>query len=179
MADVLERRGPPVAGRARLRAVTAEDEVEFVRLAAASVVLHDPWIVVPRSAGEFRPYLAQFDGERAAGFVVCRRDTGEIAGFINLTEIVRGVFLRGTIGYGVFAPSVGRGYMTEGLALLVHHAFDGLGLHRVEADIQPGNLRSKSLVRRVGFRHEGYSPGYAFINGAWRDHERWAITNDA
>jgi ribosomal-protein-alanine N-acetyltransferase len=67
--------------------------------------------------------------------------------------------------------------MTEGLALAVRYAFEQLRLHRLEANIQPGNHASIGLVRRLGFRNEGYTPEMLFIDGAWRDHERWAITS--
>jgi [ribosomal protein S5]-alanine N-acetyltransferase len=61
------------------------------------------------------------------------------------------------------------------MELLLAHAFTDLGLHRVEANIQPGNQRSIALVRRAGFVKEGFSEAYLKIGGEWRDHERWAI----
>jgi ribosomal-protein-alanine N-acetyltransferase len=54
-------------------------------------------------------------------------------------------------------------------------AFSELGLHRLEANIQPENKPSKALVQRVGFRYEGFSPQYLRIGREWKDHERWAI----
>jgi ribosomal-protein-alanine N-acetyltransferase len=65
--------------------------------------------------------------------------------------------------------------MREGLTLVLRHAFETIGLHRVEANIQPGNARSIALVERLGFRREGYSPRYLRIGGEWRDHVRYAI----
>ncbi|GES47985.1 hypothetical protein Rhsp01_07230 [Rhizobium sp. NBRC 114257] len=68
--------------------------------------------------------------------------------------------------------------MTEAVRLAVAHAFDAVGLHRVEANIQPGNHASIALVKRLGFRKEGFSPKYLKIGGVWCDHERWALLAD-
>jgi len=74
--------------------------------------------------------------------------------------------------------TAGRGLMTEAVRQTLAHAFTEIGLHRVEANIQPENLRSIALVRRLGFRLEGFSPRYLRIGGQWRDHERWALLCD-
>jgi ribosomal-protein-alanine N-acetyltransferase len=65
--------------------------------------------------------------------------------------------------------------MTDALKLMLRHAFGKLKLHRLEANIQPGNAASIALVRRAGFVREGFSRKYLKIGGKWRDHERWAI----
>ncbi len=66
--------------------------------------------------------------------------------------------------------------MTKGLKLALDEAFFTLKLHRLEANIQPGNKASKNLVKRLGFRLEGFSPRFLEVGNKWRDHERWAIT---
>jgi ribosomal-protein-alanine N-acetyltransferase len=111
--------------------------------------------------------------------LVCRRADGATVGVIILNEVVRGAFQSAYLGYYGFAPHAGQGYMTEGLGLVLGHAFRTLGLHRLEANIQPGNRASRALVRRLGFRREGFSPRYLRIGGRWRDHERWAILREA
>ena len=68
--------------------------------------------------------------------------------------------------------------MTQAVKMAANYAFDEIGLHRLEANIQPENLSSIALVRRVGFLQEGFSPRYLRIGGVWRDHERWALLVD-
>jgi ribosomal-protein-alanine N-acetyltransferase len=145
---------------------------------AASAGLHHPWMFLPSEPREFQAYFARFDHITAESLLVCVRGTGAIAGIVNINSIIRGSFQNGSLGYAAFAPAAGRGYMTEGLGLVIRYAFSRLWLHRLEAQIQPGNQPSRRLVERLGFRNEGYSPDLLFINGEWRDHERWAITSD-
>lgn len=108
-------------------------------------------------------------------FFICRHDDRRIAGSINLFLVTRGSLQSACISYLIGAPYARRGYATEALQLLLNFAFDDLKLHRVEANIQPGNQPSISLVKRAGFRLEGCSPRYLKICGRWRDHERWAL----
>ena len=166
----------PSTARVTLRPVGRDDRAEFVGLARASVGLHRPWIFPPATDAEFATYLERFDGDTALGFVVCLRSSGAIVGYVNISQILRASYQRGVLGYGAFLPHAGRGYMTEALGLALRHAFGGLGLHRLEADIQPANEASRTLVQRLGFRLEGLSPGFINIEGVWQDHERWAVT---
>jgi [ribosomal protein S5]-alanine N-acetyltransferase len=98
-----------------------------------------------------------------------------IVGAIELSQIVGGKFRSAYLGYHIGASFAHRGYMQAALALLLTLAFGRFRLHRVEANIQPHNHASLRLVRRLGFRREGYSPRYLKIGGQWRDHERWAL----
>ena len=158
--------------------LTAADQGEFLDLAAASAGLHHPWMSLPATPQEFQGYLRRFDHVTAEGLLIRLRETGAMAGLVNINNIIRGRFQNGSLAYAAFAPAAGRGYMSEGLGLVLRYAFEQLRLHRLDAQIQPGNHASARLVQRLGFRNEGYSPGLLFIDGAWRDHERWAITSD-
>jgi ribosomal-protein-alanine N-acetyltransferase len=158
-----------------IRPVLPKDAGDFVSAASRSRRLHHPWTNAPCDDAAFARYLARFDNLNHFGFVVVLKGTGELVGAINLTNDVYGVFRSGYLGYFAFAGHEGRGHMKHGLSQVVQHAFRRLRLHRLEANIQPGNLASIALVRACGFSKEGYSPAYLKIGGRWRDHERWAL----
>ncbi|MFJ3835178.1 GNAT family N-acetyltransferase [Streptomyces sp. NPDC054904] len=162
--------------RVELCPLTIADEDEFCSLVRAGAELHAPWMQLPATAEEFRSWMTRFDDGTNRGFLIRVRETGAAAGTVNVNSIIRGRYQGASLGYAAFAPSAGLGYMAEGLALVMEYAFTELRLHRLEANIQPANVASLSLVRRLGFRFEGLSPDYLWIRGAWRDHERWSIT---
>jgi [ribosomal protein S5]-alanine N-acetyltransferase len=167
----MARREPEV----ELRPAQRADREEFAAAMRESLELHRPWISPPTSAAAFDALLERRRGEDSDLTLVRRSPDGALAGYFDLTQIVRGPLQGAFLGYGGVAALTGRGYMSAGLRLLLGRAFGALGLHRLEANIQPANLASIALVRRAGFVREGFSESYLRIGGRWRDHERWAL----
>ena len=165
--------------RVHLRPPHRGDQKAFTSGARASRTLHAGWVQAPDSPQAFIAYVDRFGGAgvsaRYAGLLVVRNDDGALAGVFNFSEIVRGAFNSAYVGYYAFASLAGEGYMTEGFALALDFAFHRMKLHRVEANVQPGNRRSLALAERMGFEREGYSRRYVKIAGRWRDHVRFAM----
>lgn len=167
--------------RVGIRRPAQADRDELLALARESLAFLRPWIDPPATPEQFDEYLRNRQPPAADGVLVCELASGRVAGVINVSNIVRGAFQSAHLGYWVGQPFARRGYMAEGMRLLLRFAFDdpaGLSLHRLEANIQPGNLPSIALARRCGFAREGFSPKYLKVFGEWRDHERWAVRSD-
>lgn len=142
--------------------------------------------------GDLQRHLrAQSDAHRTFLVLAREREASHgVVGKINVTNVVRGRFSSATLGYDAYDPYVGKGLFAEGLRLVVSIALrpvadGGMGLHRVEANVQPGNVRSARVLRSLGFRHEGETPRMLYLAArgpdadgreAWRDHERYAVT---
>jgi ribosomal-protein-alanine N-acetyltransferase len=173
------RPGALETGRhAFIRTPVAGDASVLALLARESRLLHHPWVYPPTTTPAVARWI-RTSGPNRHRLLVCRKSDGAIVGVVNVSEIVRAAFQSAYLGYYAFRPHAGQGYMTEGLTLVLIHAFRSLGLHRLEANIQPGNHPSRRLVRGLRFRKEGFSPRYLKIGGRWRDHERWAIIREA
>jgi ribosomal-protein-alanine N-acetyltransferase len=151
------------------------DRDEFLGRVRASRRLHRHWAYPPDTPERYASLLRRAEGPAERALLICRREDGAIVGVGNLSQIFLGDSRNAYLGYFGFAPFEGNGYMTEGVALVLRTAFDDVGLHRVEANVQPDNGRSIALLERLGFRREGYSPRYLKIGGRWRDHVRYAI----
>jgi [ribosomal protein S5]-alanine N-acetyltransferase len=167
-----------VVARVRLERPTARAAREFLAAVARSAKLHAPWVAPPRTESAYRAYVKRARTPAHVGYLIRRCGPGELVGVANISEIVRGALRSAYLGYYAFAPYDRQGLMREALSLVIAEAFRRLRLHRLEANIQPGNSASLGLVRGLGFRREGYSPRYLKVRGRWRDHERWALLAD-
>jgi GrpB-like predicted nucleotidyltransferase (UPF0157 family)/predicted acetyltransferase len=157
-----------------IREVKAEDNDAFITAMQRSQALHHPWVKAPLSREEFDEYFQRYQQPNQKSFLVCQANN--IIGVINVSEIVRGSFQSAYLGFYAVADYAAKGSMSVGLKLVLENVFKEMGLHRLEANIQPENTRSIQLIKKNGFRYEGFSPRYLKINNEWRGHEHWAMT---
>ncbi len=132
-----------------LRNPQAGDLLEIKSAYENSISIHNPWTFAPEN---YENYLQQ-----AGRYFVCATETGAIVGTFSISGIIRGYFQSAYLGYEVFYPYQGKGFMNKGLRLLLKEAFESLNLHRLEANIQPDNIASIKLVSNCGFVKEGFS----------------------
>ena len=165
--------------RVYIRRPEISDLRAFAKAMKPSSRLHQPWVSAPTSELSFRRYIKRVNADLDDGFLILSNDDDAIVGVVNLNVIIYAALCSAYMGYYAAAEHVGQGYMKEGMMQVINLAFSDLGLHRLEANIQPENTSSLALVQGLGFVREGYSPRYLKIGNEWRDHERWALLSDS
>jgi ribosomal-protein-alanine N-acetyltransferase len=163
-------------GRVIVRALALADREAFLDMVRESRDLHRPWTYPPERADQFEDLVSRSARDDFVCLAACLAEGGDLVGIFTVSQIVRGYFQSAYLGYYAGARHAGKGLMRESMELVLDYAFGTLALHRIEANIQPGNAPSIALARGAGFRLEGFSPRYLLIGGRWRDHERYAIT---
>ncbi len=144
----------------------------FEPLRSANFYTADFWqATVQRSADDFA------GGRSVRMFLFPKEKPAHIIGSLSFSNIVQGIFQACHVGYTLAENAQGLGYMTEALQVGCRYMFDQQGLHRVMANYMPRNERSAKLLRRLGFRVEGYAYDYLQINGRWEDHILTSLTN--
>uniref|UniRef100_E1T9Q1 GCN5-related N-acetyltransferase n=1 Tax=Burkholderia sp. (strain CCGE1003) TaxID=640512 RepID=E1T9Q1_BURSG len=162
----------------QIRRVIRADAEELIAANVLSQHYHLPWVRSFVDQAGFDNWFSRGVTGANVGLVAREVASNKVVGVVNINEIVAGVFQSAYLGYYGMVNFARTGLMTEAISATVAYAFSELGLHRLEANIQPGNTASIALVRRLGFRQEGFSPRYLRIDGEWRDHERWALLAD-
>lgn len=108
-------------------------------------------------------------------FFILRRTDDALVGGVNLSNIQRGVAMSCSIGYWIGKFYTRQGLMSDAINSLLPFVFDNIALHRLEAACLPSNVASEGLLRKLGFRQEGYARAYLRIDSAWHDHLLFAM----
>lgn len=115
---------------------------------------------------------------KSARFLIFEKESKQLIGFCNFTQIFHGAFHACYLGYKIDWEFEGKGLMTEALQRSIQFVFENFKLHRIMANYMPSNERSARLLQRLGFKKEGYAPHYLLINNRWEDHILTALTNE-
>jgi ribosomal-protein-alanine N-acetyltransferase len=182
-----EATGPLVRGDGvTLRPPRAADHEAWALLRQQSFAYLQPWEPTwpedDLSRAAFRRRLSIYGREMEAGnawpFFVFREPDRALVGAITLSNVRHGVAETGTLGYWIARDHAGRGHATAAVRAVVAHAFEDLGLHRVDAACVPANAASRRVLEKAGFELEGQARAYLKINGAWADHLLFGCVND-
>jgi ribosomal-protein-alanine N-acetyltransferase len=157
--------------------VTPEDSTALADLLVRNREFLAPWSplradgheTVEGQRSDIALVLDRHQRGEAAPFVILD-DDGGVAGRLTLSGIVRGPFRSCAMGYWLSADRTGRGLATRAVAAALGHAFDELGLHRVQAETLVHNTASQRVLARNGFLQYGLAPRYLEIAGRWQDH---------
>ncbi|OAI53290.1 hypothetical protein AYO47_05155 [Planctomyces sp. SCGC AG-212-M04] len=96
---------------------------------------------------------------------IVQSGSDSVIGTCTLFQIVR-EHRRAEVGFILRSDLWGQGLGREAVSVMIAHAFDEHGLHRLEADVDPRNERCLNLLKRLGFREEG------------RLRERWHVDGE-
>jgi ribosomal-protein-alanine N-acetyltransferase len=184
--------GGPLAPQLRthrmlIRPLQRDDRAEWVRVMALSEALHAPTSpsLDPEEGWDERfdytmglADMGRMDGSRLTCVGILA--DGRIAAFVNLFDIQYGVVECGLASWAVNAEVERQGHCREAVSGLLDLGFgavpNGLGLHRIQANIMPRNRRSREIAETLSLRCEGLSRKMLRIAGTWEDHLNYAIT---
>ncbi|MFC7376630.1 MULTISPECIES: GNAT family N-acetyltransferase [unclassified Brachybacterium] len=131
-----------------------------------------------------RAAIAQAVEDREAGrglpLTIWLEENGSsrLVGRLSFTGIVRGAAEFASLGYWVDHADTGRGIATHAVRAAIAVAFGGLGLHRLQAEVQVGNDASVRVLQRCGFAEFGLAPSFLRLGGQWADCRLFQLVNE-
>ena len=170
-----------------LRAIDESDIPELLNYYERNIHFFKPWL--PRFSKDY--YTADYQlgcinsrerlrkqGTDFGYYIFKKEDSKGIIGYIAISNIVRGVFQSGFLGYDVDENENGKGIATEAIKKVIEVSFNEINLHRLEANVIPANAASIRVLEKLNFIKEGFSKNYLKINNKWEDHLRFAVINE-
>ena len=171
---------PIVAERLRLRRFGPDDAPAFAAYRSDPVVARYQSWATPfdlEAAERFIADQADLDGPTPGEWIqIAVEHGGELAGDVAVGLDGDGQIA--SIGYTLAAAYQGRGLAREAVRVVLDQLFDGMGIHRAEAGLDPRNVASARLLEDLGFDFEGTSVSAVFAGGEWTDDARYGLTAD-
>jgi ribosomal-protein-alanine N-acetyltransferase len=145
--------------RTVLREATIDDTEDIFRIMSDADVMRylgrPPMALLDDAVERIQSYQVLFEEEEAVSWVITHAEDGQVMGTCLFWHLNRPHF-RAEIGYILGSAWWGKGIMTEVGSTLLDFGFSRMGLHSIEAQLDPDNTASRRLLEKLGFVQEGH-----------------------
>ena len=135
-----------------------------------------PWLDSIRRVEDTRAFIraTQAQVSQNNGAQLAIKVQGSIVGVVGHHQIDWRNRLT-SLGYWVGEAYQGRGLVSAACRALIAHAFDDARLNRVEIRCAVGNVKSRAIPQRLGFRQEGLLRDAEWLYDHFVDHVIYAM----
>jgi len=158
--------------RLMLREITSADAEDMFRIYADPEVMRywgsPPMRSIDEAHRKIDGIAVAFREHAGIRWAITRRDSARLIGSCGHWRLVR-EHARSEIGYDLALEHWGQGIMTEAVGAILGCGFERMGLHSVEAQIDPANHGSRRVLEKLGFVQEGYFRESYFFDGVFTD----------
>lgn len=143
--------------RFTLREVTIDDLAAVYKMMSDKRVTRyfgrPPMTALDEAAARIVSMRNDFRDQQGVRWGIARREGGELLGTCGYWRLLKPHF-RAEIGYELDPACWGQGVMPEALGAIVGYGFETMGLHSIEANIDPENTGSRRVLEKLGFERE-------------------------
>ncbi|UYP46862.1 hypothetical protein NEF87_003147 [Candidatus Lokiarchaeum ossiferum] len=128
----------------------------------------EPYQSLQEVKDEINAFVELAETEEGMIWMIILKETDQCIGDIGFFKWDKANF-RCEIGFKLKRDCWGKGLMSEAVTTILDFLFNELNLNRVEGLVDPNNLPSQKLLRRLGFQMEGVLRDYEFEKGRFGD----------
>ncbi len=158
--------------RLMLREITLDDAVEVFRIYSDPQVMRywgsPPLQSIDEARRKIEDITAAFRDKDGIRWGITRKGSNRLIGSCGHWRLMKAHF-RSEIGYELAPEYWDQGIMTEALGAVIRFGFEAIGLHSIEAQIDPANLASRKVLEKLGFVQEGYLRENYVVGGKFTD----------
>jgi len=168
------------SGKITLRELQSSDAQAlwaFINSSEVTKFLSPP----PATVDGFEHFIAWTHQQRAGGmqasFAVVVEGFDTPVGLFQLRQLEAG-FGTAEWGFAIGSAFWGTGVFRTGAELMMHVAFDVIGVHRLEARACAANVRGNAALKKIGAVHEGVLRRSFQRDGEFLDQVLWTVLKE-
>ena len=172
LEDIFETFPQLETERLILREITFDDAPDVFRIYTDPAVMRywgsGPMQSIEEARRKIEAIGAAFRAREGIRWGITSKGDDRLIGSCGHWRLMKQHF-RSEIGYELAPEHWGQGLMTEAIGAIVRFGFERMGLHSIEAQIDPDNLASRKVLEKLGFVQEGYFRENYCLDGQFTD----------